>query len=85
MQGHLDTLLREPMCNRVKHAPYTCTVKYGTVVVMYFMLSVSGPVVCNLARLEQILFGEDNYLYMYVENLKMLGQTPCLREPTRNK
>ena len=54
-------------------------------VAMYFIFSVSGPVVCNLARLEQILFSEDNYLYMYVENLKMLGQTPCLKEPTRNK
>ena len=52
---------------------------------MYFILIVSGPVVCNLARLEQILFSEDNYLYMYVENLKMLGQTPCLKEATRNK
>lgn len=73
------------MCNCVKHAPYTCGVKCGTAVAMYFILSVSGPVVCNLARLEQILFSEDNYLYMYVENLKMLGQTSCLKEPTRNK
>jgi len=73
------------MCNCVKYAPYTCTVEYGTAVAMYFIFSVSGPVVCNLARLEQILFSEDNYLYMYVENLKMLGQTPCLKEPTRNK
>ena len=52
------------MCNCVKHAPFTCTAGYGTAVVMYFILSVSGPVVCTLARLEQILFSEDNYLYM---------------------
>ena len=73
------------MCNCVKHAPYTCAVEYGTAVAMYFILSVSGPIVCNLARLEHIFFSEDNYLYMYEENLNMLGQTPCLKEPTRNK
>ena len=73
------------MCNCVKHAPYTYTVEYGTAVAMYLILSLSGPVVCNPATLGQILFSDDNYLYMYVENLKMLGQTPCLKEPTRNK